>query len=101
MLDKIYGLKSKPALTIKDVALRSPEEELLLTKDEFEDIAKEFEDEEIAVLGRRAITQITTALNKEQMNKQEAQRERRVVDIAERSNGADKILEKRDQGQGK
>ena len=77
------------------------EGELLLTKEKFEDIAKEFEDEEIAVLGRRAITQITSALEKERM-KDEEDRQKRIAEIARRSNEEDKVLEeKQDQGRGK
>jgi hypothetical protein len=74
LLDKIYALKSIPKLTIEDTApLGTPTQELLISKDKLAEIAQEFKDNEISILGNRAIIQITKRLN-EEINKQEVDR---------------------------
>ena len=75
-LDNKYQLKKPPHLTQKDIPLGTSSQELFLSKEQFNEIAKEYQDEEIAVLGKRAITQITKqldteALNREQLEKQQ------------------------------
>ena len=62
ILDKIYALKSPPKLTQQDIPLTTPTRELLLSKDQLSEIAKEFNDNDILVLGNRAIGQITKQL---------------------------------------
>ena len=74
LLDKIYALKSIPKLTLEDtVSLGTPTQELLISKDKLSEIAQEFNDNEISVLGNRAIIQITKRLN-EESNKREVDR---------------------------
>jgi hypothetical protein len=58
ILDRIYALKSPPKLTQQDVALTAAQE-LLLSIDKLSQIAKEFNDNDISILGNRAILQIT------------------------------------------
>jgi|SRR5271170_375445 len=85
ILDKIYALKSPPMLTRSDIPLGSPKEELLISKDQFPSIAEEFEDSEIAVLGKRAISQITKQLDAEIQKQEEEKRQQLEADNATRS----------------
>lgn len=59
ILDRIYALKSPPKLTQQDIAFTTLAQELLLSEDKLSQIAKEFNDNDISVLGNRAIVQIT------------------------------------------
>ena len=85
ILDKIYALKSPPTLTLSDIPLGSPKEELLISKDQFASIAEEFDDNEIAVLGKRAISQITRHLDAEVQKQEEEKRQQLEADNATRS----------------
>lgn len=73
ILDKIYALKSPPKLTQQDIPLTTPTQELLLSKDKLSEIAKEFNDNDISVLGNRAIVQITKQLNDEIKKREDEQ----------------------------
>jgi len=84
ILDKIYGLKTPPMLTHADIPLDSPKEELLISKDQFTSIAETFQDNEIAVLGKRAITQITKHLEAEANKQEDEKRQQREADNATR-----------------
>ena len=77
VLDKIYALKTPPALTLSDIPVGSPKEELLVSKDQFSSIAETFGDNEIAVLGKRAISQIMKKLDSE-VQKQEEEKQRQL-----------------------
>jgi hypothetical protein len=85
ILDKIYALKSPPTLTLSDIPLGRPKEELLISKDQFASIAQEFDDNEIRVLGKRAISQITKQLNAEVQKQEEEKRQQLEADNATRS----------------
>jgi hypothetical protein len=61
-LTKIYALKKIPRLTVEDVPLESPSAELLISNAKLGEIAAEFKDPEITVLGKRAIAQISKKL---------------------------------------
>ena len=63
VLDEIYGLKTPPRLTLEDVPLGKSTEELLLSKAKVDELARQFNDNEIGILGNRAITQITKQLD--------------------------------------
>jgi hypothetical protein len=84
ILDKIYALKSPPTLTLSDIPLGRPKEELLISKDQFASIAEEFDDNEIRVLGKRAISQITKQLNAEVQKQEEKKRQQLEADNATR-----------------
>ena len=73
ILDKIYALKSPPKLTQQDIPLTTPTKELLLSKDQLSEIAKEFNDNDISVLGNRAIGQITKQLYNEIRKREDEQ----------------------------
>lgn len=67
VLDKIYGLTKAPTLTRSDdVKLGASDKELLIHKDQLIEIATEFKDADISLIGNRAITQITKQLDGEQ-----------------------------------
>lgn len=77
VLDKIYALKTIPKLTRQNAV---PDEQLLISKDQIVEIAQEFKDNEIEVLGKRAITQITKQLNDEIQKRTEEQQQQREAD---------------------
>jgi hypothetical protein len=83
VLDKIYALSKKPHLTRLDVTLGKPAEEILISKEKFTEIAKEYNDEEIAALGKRAIIQITKQLDTESSKREQAERQQQEVKAAE------------------
>lgn len=66
----MYKHSTKPTLTRSDVQLGSSAEELFLHKDQLTEIATEFKDNEIAVLGNRALTQLTKQLDGEKKETQ-------------------------------
>lgn len=82
ILDKIYALEKPPTLTREDIPLGQGSEELLLNKAQLSDLAKEFQDNEILVLGKRAITQITKKLEGEIAKREERGRQQHEGDIA-------------------
>jgi len=88
VLDKIYALENPPFLTFDTVTLGSSSEELLLNKDKFASISKEFDDPEIAVLGNRALAQLTKQLDGEVEKRYEEGRQQREADAA-RTKGKD------------
>jgi len=85
ILDKIYALKSPPKLTRSDIPLDTPKEELMISKDQFSSIAEQFKDNEIAVLGKRAITQITKQLDAKAQKQDEEKRQQLEADKATKS----------------
>lgn len=82
ILDKIYALEKPPTLTREDIPLRRSSEELLLNKAQLSDLAKEFNDNEILVLGKRAITQITKQLDGQIAKREDQARQQHEGDIA-------------------
>jgi hypothetical protein len=70
LLDDIYGQDIKWKLTL-DPAPDSSHDDLLITKDKLETIAQEFKDDEIAVAGKRAISQIQRKHKKDEESLQE------------------------------
>jgi hypothetical protein len=74
LLDEIYGNGILRRLSINPVPPDDPSDMLLITKDKFETIAQEFSDDEIAVLGRRAIAQIHKNQEKIQQNLQKGEK---------------------------
>ena len=68
-LDSFYSLEKPVHLTREDLPLGAPEEEILLSKAQFDEIGKHFKDNEIAVLGKRAITQISKQLQGDLLKK--------------------------------
>jgi hypothetical protein len=71
VLDKIYGLTKLPTLTRSDdVKLGTSDKELLIHKDQLTEIATEFKDTDIFLMGNRAITQITKQLDGEQQTQE-------------------------------
>jgi len=68
VLDNIYsyGLKKTPTLTLEDVKLKSSKQELLISPTQLASIANKFKEKDIAVLGNRAISQLTKSLDGEQ-----------------------------------
>jgi hypothetical protein len=79
-LDNIYALKPTPKLTRQDVPLGTSTQELLLTKEKLVEIGQHFKDNEIYVLGKRAITQITKQLDDKNVNHEAVLRQRREAD---------------------
>jgi hypothetical protein len=75
LLDEMYKFSTIPTLTRSDVQLGSSAEELLLHKDQLTEIATEFKDNEIAVLGNRALTQLTKQLDGEKKEVQAKEKE--------------------------
>src|SRR6266516_3893572 len=73
ILDKIYALKTPPKLIQQDIPLATPTQELLLSKDQLSEIAKEFNDNDISVLGNRAIVQIKKQLDNEIKKREDEQ----------------------------
>jgi hypothetical protein len=100
ILDKIYALEKPPILTLQDVTLGSSTSELLLQKDQFTSIATEFKDEEIAVLGKRAINQLTKQLDGEIVKREEEKRQQHEADAAASEKSSIKVKETEDQGKG-
>jgi hypothetical protein len=84
VLDKIYDLKSTPNLTLEDVKLGTSAQELLSSKSQLSEIAKEFNDNEIAVLGNRAITQITKFLDADKAKEDQLIQEQKLIDTKEK-----------------
>ena len=75
VLDKLYALKSIPKLTQQDnIPLGAPNQELLISKDQLSEIAGKFQDNEISVLGSRAIGQITKQLEEDVKRRDEEKR---------------------------
>jgi hypothetical protein len=75
VLDKLYALKSIPKLTQQDnIPLGTPNQELLISKDQLSEIAQKFKDNEISVLGKRAIVQITKQLEEDVKKREEEQK---------------------------
>ena len=72
VLDNIYRLKKIPHLTQTDVSMGTATEELLLQKEQFSLIANELHEDELATLGKRAITQIAKRLDMNALAKDEA-----------------------------
>jgi hypothetical protein len=85
ILDKVYALKSAPMLTGSDIPFDTSKEELLISKDQFASIAEQFDDNEIAVLGKRAISQITKQLDAKVQQQDEEKRQQLEADNATRS----------------
>jgi hypothetical protein len=57
-------------------------QELLLNKDQLAEIAKEFNDNEILVLGKRALSQLTKQLDGEIIKLQDKSRQQHQADTA-------------------
>lgn len=79
-LDTIYALEKTCYLPGNDTHPDTPED-LLISKAQFSEIAKEFADNDIAVLGRRAITQITKKLQND-VSKQKHERHQHEANVA-------------------
>ena len=95
VLDDIYGLKARPALTrLDDVKPGKSEEELLIRQEQFSEIATEFKDSEISVLGKRAINQITKELDGDKQKASESVTEDSKTNVKVDEAG------KQDQGKG-
>ena len=65
ILGKIYALNKPPKLIQQDIPLNPQRQEFLISKDQLSEIAKQFDDNEISVLGNRALTQITKQIDEE------------------------------------
>lgn len=100
VLDKIYALEKPPILTLQDVTLGSSASELLLQKEQFVSIATEFKDDEIAVMGKRAINQLTKQLDGDIAKREEAKRQEHEADQAASEKSTIKAKETEDQGKG-
>lgn len=96
VLDKIYALKTPPTLTRSEISLDSPKEEILISKDQLTSIAETFKDNEIAVLGKRAITQITKQLDAEIKKQEEEKRQQLEADNATRSESEKRVQNAQD-----
>ena len=80
VLDKIYELKEAPVLTLEDVKMGSSSQELLTSIPQLTEVAKEFKDNEIAVLGKRAIAQITKQLDGDKAKQQQSHEKQENTD---------------------
>jgi len=69
-------------LTREDIPLGSSSEELLLTKDQLAEISKHFNDNDILVLGKRALAQLTKQLDGEIVKRQDTARQQHQADVA-------------------
>jgi len=104
MLDKIYGLSNPPTLTRSDdVKMGISTQELLIQKDQLKQVATEFKDDEISVLGNRAITQITKQLDGAiQAQQDKAEKELKEKEALEKDSvKVDGVEGKQEQGKGK
>jgi hypothetical protein len=99
VLDKIYALEKPPILTLQEVTLGPSASELLLGKDQLQEIATEYKDDEIAVLGKRAISQLTKQLDGE-IVKRDAERQQHEADATSSEKSSIKAKETEDQGKG-
>ena len=100
VLDKIYALNPPPTLTREEVTLGTSAEELLLGKDQLLEIAKEFNDDEISVLGKRAIIQLTKQMDGEILKREAKERQHEAVSVASEKENVAKVKESEDQGKG-
>jgi hypothetical protein len=100
VLDKIYALQKPPIVTLQEVTLGSSASELLLGKDQLQEIATEYKDDEIAVLGKRAISQLTKQLDGEIVKREDAERQQHEADAASSEKSSIKVKETEDQGKG-
>lgn len=94
ILDKIYALEKPPTLTREDVPLGPSIQELLLNKDQLTEISKEFNDNEILVLGKRALTQLTKQLDGEIVKREDKARRQQEADVASSEEESIKVKEK-------
>jgi hypothetical protein len=99
VLDKIYALEKPPILTLQEVTLGPSASELLLGKDQLQEIATEYKDDEIAVLGKRATSQLTKQLDGE-IVKRDAERQQHEADATSSEKSSIKAKETEDQGKG-
>ena len=100
VLDKIYALQKPPILTLQEVTLGPSTSELMLGKDQLQEIATEYKDDEIAVLGKRAISQLTKQLDGEIVKREDAERQQHEADAASSEKSSIKVKETEDQGKG-
>jgi hypothetical protein len=100
VLKKIYALEKPPFLTLQEVRLGSSTSELLLGTEQLKEIATEYRDEEIAVLGKRAISQLTKQLDGEIVKREDAERQQHEADAASSEKSSIKVKETEDQGKG-
>ena len=101
ILDKIYALNSPPPLTREDIPLGPTTQELLLNKDQLAEISKEFNDNEILSLGKRALTQLTKQLDGEIVKREEKARQQHQADVASSEKGSIKVKEEESEEQRK
>jgi hypothetical protein len=99
ILEKIYALEKPPVLTLQEVRLGPSASELLLGTDQLKEIATEFKDDEIAVLGKRAISQLTKQLDGEIVKREDAERQHEA-DAMSSEKSSIKVKETEDQGKG-
>jgi hypothetical protein len=84
ILDRIYALKRTPLLTLEDTKMGTSAQELLSSKSQLLEISKEFKDDEIVVLGSRAIAQITKLLDGDRRKEDELIKQQEQVDSKEK-----------------